>query len=340
MHTSDFSYQLPRELIAQRPLRPRDSSRLLVFNREKNCTDHHTFHEIVKFLSPGDVLVLNETKVMPARLHAKKIPTGGAVELLLLERTGERIWEVIVGGSGVKPGLKLQVVGGPEVLVLEDAGKTKRIVQFTEPISALLNEVGEMPLPPYIQTPLEDADEYQTVYAKKPGSAAAPTAGLHFTKRLLAEIHEMGVQIAKITLHVGLDTFAPVTANSTLDHQIHQEWCHVSDETAELINQASTLGKRVFAVGTTSVRTLETAARGAPSDKVIKPFDGYTSLYILPGYSFSIVDAIITNFHLPQSTLLMMISAFAGRERLLKLYQTAIDLKYRFYSFGDAMLIL
>jgi S-adenosylmethionine:tRNA ribosyltransferase-isomerase len=294
----------------------------------------------LNFLSPKDVLVLNETKVIPARLHATKIPSGGAVEILLLERISERTWDVIVGGSGIRVGMGLKIRGGPEALIVKDLGKAKRIVEFKDPISKNLENIGEMPLPPYIHTPIETADEYQTIYASEPGSVAAPTAGLHFTERLLGQIQGLGTQIAKVTLHVGLDTFAPVTEEYPISHQIHQEWCRVSDETARMINEASSSGGRVIAVGTTCVRTLETAAQGSPSDQVMSPYDGYTSLYILPGYSFRAVDSIITNFHLPQSTLLMMISAFIGRKTLLKLYEEAISLTYRFYSFGDAMVIL
>lgn len=340
MRTSDFSYQLPPELIAQRPVRPRDSSRLLVFERETNETSHHLFHELPKFLSSKDVLVLNETKVIPARLHATKLPSGGSVEILLLERISERTWEVIVGGSGVRTELRLQIQGGPEASIVEDLGKAKRIVEFTEPISKNLENIGEMPLPPYIHTPIETAEEYQTIFARNPGSAAAPTAGLHFTDRLLANIQRQGIQIAKVTLHVGLDTFAPVKEKFPENHQIHQEWCRVSDQAARAINRASSSGGRVIAVGTTCVRALETASQGCSSDQIICPYDSYTSLYILPGYPFNVVDSIITNFHLPQSTLLMMISAFTGRNKLLKLYEEAISLKYRFYSFGDAMLIV
>jgi S-adenosylmethionine:tRNA ribosyltransferase-isomerase len=340
VRTSDFSYRLPPELIAQRPIRPRDSSRLLVFNRKTNETRHQEFHEIIEFLSPKDVLVLNETKVIPARLNATKIPSGGAVEILLLERSHERTWDVIVGGRGVGVGMRLKIRGGPEALVIKDSGKAKRQIKFSEPISKNLEKIGEMPTPPYIHAPIESVDEYQTIYACEPGSAAAPTAGLHFTNRLFDQIQGLGTQIAKVTLHVGLDTFAPVNEEAPTDHQIHQEWCRVSEETARTINEASSAGGRIIAVGTTSVRTLETASGGTSSGQTILPFEGYTSLYILPGYSFKVVDSIITNFHLPQSTLIMMISAFTGRKTLMKLYKQAISLKYRFYSFGDAMFIL
>ena len=340
MRTSDFTYHLPEELIAQRPIRPRDSSRLLIFNRATGEIKHQVFRDVTKFLSAGDILVLNETRVLPARLHAKKIPSGGSVEILLLSRLSERIWEVIVGGRRVRSGLRLKIVGGPEVTILKEVGKGKRVVEFAEPIFNKLEEIGAMPLPPYIHTPLRKQDEYQTIFARVPGSSAAPTAGLHFTDNLLSEIRNMDVFIAKVTLHVGLDTFAPVSEDSPHNHPIHQEWCQVTKDAAELINQVSFSGGRVIAIGTTSVRTLETAARSVQGKTTIHPFEGFTGLYILPGYRFKAVDSIITNFHLPKSTLLMMLSAFTGREKMIELYQEAIRRKYRFYSFGDAMFIL
>ncbi|MCK5646956.1 MAG: tRNA preQ1(34) S-adenosylmethionine ribosyltransferase-isomerase QueA [Anaerolineales bacterium] len=339
MRTSDFNYHLPEELIAQRPIRPRDSSRLLIFNRATGEIKHQVFRDVTKFLSAGDILVLNETRVLPARLHAKKIPSGGSVEILLLNRLSERIWEVIVGGRRVRSGLRLQIAGGPELTILKEAGKGKRIVEFAEPILDKLEEIGVMPLPPYIHTPLREQDEYQTIFARVPGSSAAPTAGLHFTDNLLNEIRNMDVTIAKVTLHVGLDTFAPVSEDSPHNHPIHQEWCQVTKDAAEMINQVSSSGGRVIAIGTTSVRTLETAARSTHGKTTIHPYEGHTGLYILPGYRFKAVDSIITNFHLPKSTLLMMLSAFTGREKMIELYEEAIRRKYRFYSFGDAMFI-
>lgn len=340
MFTSDFSYHLPPELIAQRPVRPRDSSRLLVFDRQSGEATHQIFRQLPSFLSEKDVLVLNETKVLPARLRGTKIHTGGAVEVLLLHRVKDRVWEVIVGGRGLKPGVQIQVDDGPEAVILEDLGGSGRLLEFNDPISDKLSHLGEMPTPPYIRSPIENADEYQTIFAHVPGSAAAPTAGLHFTDRLINHVRELGTKIAKVTLHIGLDTFAPVTEKSPVDHQIHREWCQVDEEAAHCINEARSSGGRVVAVGTTSVRTLETAAQGASGTSTVDPYKGHTSLFILPGYAFQAVDAIITNFHLPQSTLIMMISAFTGRETLLKIYEEAIKLKYRFYSFGDAMLIL
>lgn len=340
MRTSDFSYHLPPDRIAQRPVRPRDSSRLLIYDRRQNETSHHVFHELPTFLQTDDVIVLNETKVIPARIKARKIPSGGKVEILLLQRIGECKWEVIVGGKGVHAGLRLDIPGGPDATVEQVLFKSKRILKFDHPILDHLEEIGEMPLPPYIQKPIRRPSEYQTIFARHLGSAAAPTAGLHFTDRLLQQINEMGVQTARVTLHIGLDTFAPVTEDTPQEHRIHKELCRVSEDAVDKIRKAKTVGGRIIAVGTTVVRALETASKGCPTEKVICPYDGYTSLYILPGYDFKIVDSVITNFHLPRSTLLMMISAFTGRKKLLELYRDAIDRNYRFYSFGDAMLIL
>jgi len=340
VQTSDFDYDLPKEFIAQRPADPRDSSRLLILHRQTGKIEHHIFHEIIGHLSPDDVLVLNETRVIPARLRARKIPTGGAVEVLLLRQTALQTWIAIVGGRGIHPEQKLQILGGPQAEILEDLGESRRLIRFDEPIYGQLDGIGEMPTPPYIHTPLQSPNEYQTVFAEIPGSAAAPTAGLHFTPSLLEGIHAKGIQIVKVILHIGLDTFAPVTSTNPLQHSIHKEWCQVTPEAASIINQASQKGGRVIAVGTTTVRTLETAARQARNHERVHPFNGDTDLFILPGHQFRSIDAMITNFHLPRSTLLMMVSAFAGRERMLELYQQAMDANYRFYSFGDAMLIL
>ena len=340
MQTSDFDYDLPKEFIAQRPVDPRDSSRLLVFHRATNRIEHRIFHEIIEYLSPEDVLVLNETRVIPARLRARKIPTGGAVEVLLLRRANHQTWIALVGGKGVHPKQKLQILDGPKAEVLEDLGESRRLIQFDESISDQLDAIGEMPVPPYIHTPLQSPYEYQTVFAETPGSAAAPTAGLHFTAELLGTIRARDVQIVKVLLHIGLDTFAPVTATNPLDHAIHKEWCQVSTEAVPIINRADKTGGRVIAVGTTTVRTLETASFQAEKDQRVGTFNGDTDLFILPGYRFRVTDAMVTNFHLPRSTLLMMVSAFAGRERILEIYQQAMEANYRFYSFGDAMLIL
>jgi S-adenosylmethionine:tRNA ribosyltransferase-isomerase len=349
MKTSDFDYVLPESSIAQTPAEPRDSSRLLVLHRATGEIKHRMFRDIGDYLHPGDLLVLNQTRVIPARIYARK-ETGGRVELLLLRLRDELTWEALVGGKGLRVGKSMKVEDGPQVEIVEILDGSERLVKFSEPIEPYFSTVGHVPLPPYIHEKLTDPERYQTVYARQPGSAAAPTAGLHFTPRLLEELQAQGVKIAYVTLHVGLDTFAPVTEASPEEHVIHSEWCDLSQETAELINKTKQGGGRVVAVGTTSVRTLESAANlqsptlaphaSAGVSNQISPFVGPTSLYILPGYQFKVVDAMITNFHLPKSTLLMLVSAFAGRERILETYQTAVQEGYRFYSFGDAMLIL
>lgn len=340
MNTSDFDYHLPPSSIAQTPLEPRDSSRLLVLHRDTGALEHRIFRELGEYLHPNDLLVLNQTRVIPARIYARK-ETGGRVELLLLRRRDLLRWEALVGGKGLRVGSKVRVQDGPEAVILEFLDGAERLLLFTEPIEPYFPKVGHVPLPPYIHEELKDPERYQTVYAREPGSAAAPTAGLHFTPRLLDELQGMGVKIAYVTLHVGLDTFAPVTEDNPEEHKIHTEWCELPQETADAINQARAAGGRVIAVGTTSVRTLETAASlNTDHCSLITAFTGPTSLYILPGYQFKLVDAMITNFHLPKSTLLMLVSAFAGREKILETYQTAICEGYRFYSFGDAMFIV
>lgn len=344
MKTSDFDYHLPESSIAQTPLEPRDSSRLLVLKRETRNLEHGTphlehriFREIGEYLRPNDLLVLNQTRVIPARIFARK-ETGGRVELLLLRRRDEVTWEALVGGKGLRVGKKVRVEEqGPIAEILEVLNGSQRLIRFSEPIEPYFPKVGHVPLPPYIHEELKDPERYQTVYAREPGSAAAPTAGLHFTPRLMDELQSMGVKFAYVTLHVGLDTFAPVTEDDPAEHKIHTEWCELPQETADAINQTREAGGRVIAVGTTSVRTLETAAN---YQLPITSYSGPTSLYILPGYQFKIVDAMITNFHLPKSTLIMLVSAFAGRENILQAYEIAVQKGYRFYSFGDAMLIL
>jgi S-adenosylmethionine:tRNA ribosyltransferase-isomerase len=344
MKTSDFDYHLPESCIAQTPLEPRDSSRLLVLNRGTGTLEHRVFSQIGDYLDPGDLLVLNQTRVIPARIFARK-PTGGKVELLLLRRRDRLTWECLVGGKGLRVGSTVTVIDGPEVEIVEMLNGAERLVRFAEPIEPYFPKVGNVPLPPYIHEKLDDPERYQTVYASEPGSAAAPTAGLHFTPRLLDELRAKGVKITYVTLHVGLDTFAPVTEDDPSTHRIHTEWCQVSQETAEAVNQTRANGGRILAAGTTSVRTLETVGTkvqeaGMPPNSQVSPFTGPTSLFILPGYEFKLVDAMITNFHLPRSTLLMLVSAFAGREKIIATYETAIREGYRFYSFGDAMLIL
>lgn len=338
--TTDFDYDLPVEYIAQTPIEPRDAARLLVLGRETGEMQHVIFRQVGDFLKAGDVLVLNETRVIPARLYGRKIPTGGKIEVLLLRRQDALTWEAWVGGKGLVAGRQIEIEQGPVGEILAVLDGPRRLLRFAEPIETSLERSGHVPLPPYIQTPLADPHRYQTVYARQPGSAAAPTAGLHFTPELLARLQAQGIQFAQVTLHVGLDTFAPVTEADPQEHTIHTEWCQVPEAAAAAINQAHSDGGRVVAVGTTSVRTLESAAQRAGPGQVVGAFEGPTSLFILPGYRFRAVEALITNFHLPRSTLIMLVSAFAGRERVLAAYQAARTQGYRFYSFGDAMLIL
>ena len=338
MQASDFDYHLPGSSIAQTPIEPRDSSRLLVLHRDTGKLEHKIFREIGEYLRLNDLLVLNQTRVIPARIYARK-STGGRIELLLLRREDELTWQCLVGGKGIRVATKIQVEDGPQAEIVKVLNGSERLIRFVEPIEPYFPRIGNVPLPPYIHEKLNDPERYQTVYAREPGSAAAPTAGLHFTPRLLDELQKQGIKVAYVTLHVGLDTFAPVTEENPQEHKIHTEWCELNQETANLINQTKGSGGRVIAVGTTSVRTLESAAI-ENSDSRTSAFIGHTSLYILPGYQFQIVDAMITNFHLPKSTLIMLVSAFAGRERILSAYEIAIEAGYRFYSFGDAMLIL
>jgi len=337
---SDFYFELPRELIAQDPLEDRSSSRLLVLDKETGAVSHHRFREIVQFLRSGDCLVLNNTKVIPARLLGVKEGTGAGVEVLLLKRREEDIWEALVKpGKKCRPGARLSFgegLLGAEVLETVEEGN--RLIKFSYDgiFEEVLDRLGEMPLPPYITHKLQDRNRYQTVYAKYEGSAAAPTAGLHFTRELLDQIEAKGVQIAYVTLHVGLGTFRPVKEENVLAHHMHSEYFQVSEEAAELINGTRAKGGRVVCVGTTSCRTVESAAdeRG-----VVHPGSGNTEIFIYPGYQFKIMDALITNFHLPESTLVMLVSALAGRENVLNAYEEAIREKYRFFSFGDCMFV-
>lgn len=335
MKTSDFDYHLPESSIAQTPVEPRDSSRLLVLHRQTGDVEHKTFRDIRDYLKAGDLLVLNQTRVIPARIFARKV-TGGRVELLLLRRRDLLRWEALVGGKGLRVGSKVRVEGGPEATILEFLDGAERLLFFSEPIEPYFPKIGNVPLPPYIHEKLTDPERYQTVFSKEVGSAAAPTAGLHFTPQLLDEIQTMGVKLAYVTLHVGLDTFAPVNEDDPEEHKIHSEWCELPPQTADLINETKQSGGRVIAVGTTSVRTLESAIVGRD---IISSYVGATTLFILPGYQFKVVDAMITNFHLPKSTLIMLVSAFAGQEKILETYSLAIKEGYRFYSFGDAMFI-
>lgn len=342
MRTSDFDYDLPVNFIAQTPLEKRDHSRLLVLYRQTGQIKHTVFKEIGEFLKEGDILVVNETRVIPGRLFARKLPGGGRVEILLLRRVDKLTWEAIVGGKGLKIGRQLDIEArqpGERSLnaVIEAVMEgSERLIRFDRPIDTIFSQIGHVPLPPYIHTRLDDPERYQTIYAKTEGSAAAPTAGLHFTAELIHQLQTRGVQFASVTLHVGLDTFAPVNEDDPEEHKIHTEWCRITQETADQINQAKGKGGRVIAVGTTSVRTLESAATNGK----IAAFEGPTSLFILPGYKYKLIDGMITNFHLPRSTLIMLVSAFTGRERILTTYEVAKHEGYRFYSFGDAMLII
>lgn len=340
MKVTDFDYELPEELIAQHPVEPRDTSRLMLLDKVTGEVSHRAhFYDIVDEVSDGDVLVFNDTKVIPARLYGQREGSGGKVEVLLLTPCGENRWECLV-----KPGKKCpigQVIAFDERLkgtVIDKTSFGGRIVEFAcdGVFDDVIQEIGEMPLPPYIHEKLEDKDRYQTVYADKKGSAAAPTAGLHFTPELLEKLRAKGVTLAFLTLHVGLGTFRPVSAEDIEDHEMHSEYYVVTEETANTINKARRDGKRIIAVGTTSVRTLESATG---DDGVLKAGHGWTNIFIYPGYTYKMVDALITNFHLPQSTLLMLISALAGREHCLAAYKEAVKEKYRFFSFGDAMFI-
>ena len=336
---SDYFYELPEAQIAQTPAEPRDSSRLLVYDRATGKSEDRIFRDIKEYLRPGDVLVINNTKVLPARLFAYT-ENGGRVEVLLLKRHDLNTWEVLVRpGKKAKPGVRLTVSEELSLTVLDRTETGERIVEFRFDgvFEDILSRVGSMPLPLYIHEKLKDKDRYQTVYCKTDGSAAAPTAGLHFTKQLLAEIEAMGVQVAEVLLHVGLGTFRPVKEEDLTNHVMHSEFYRVDERAAEIVNAAKREGRRVIAVGTTSVRTLETVA---DENGFLRPCNGDTSIFIYPPYRFKCVDALITNFHLPESTLIMLVSAFMGRERCLALYKQAVENKYRFFSFCDAMMIV
>ena len=338
MKLSDFMYDLPEARIAQTPVEPRDHSRLMVIHRDTGAIEHRHFYDIIDYLNPGDCLVINETKVIPARLYGER-PTGGAVEVLLLKQLGPKRWETLVRpGKKLKPGAEVLFGDGRlKCRVLETTDVGGRIVEFEcdGSFEAALDALGEMPLPPYIHEKLQDRDRYQTVYAKQDGSAAAPTAGLHFTPGLMDRIRARGVDIVPVLLHVGLGTFRPVKVENIEEHEMHSEYFEVTPEAADRVNAARARGGRIIAVGTTSVRTLESAAEGG---KLVSK-RGDTNIFIKPGYRFQLVDALITNFHLPGSTLIMLVSALWDRERILEAYKTAVENEYRFFSFGDAMLI-
>ena len=340
LRTSDYYFDLPQELIAQDPLADRSSSRLLVLNKQTGEREHHSFKEIIQYLHEGDCLVLNNTKVIPARLFGTKEETGAVIEVLLLKRREKDVWETLVKpGKKAKPGTKLVFGDGAlkaEVLDIVEEGN--RLIQFYYDgiWEEILDGLGEMPLPPYITHKLQDKNRYQTVYAKYEGSAAAPTAGLHFTPELLQEIEAKGICLAYVTLHVGLGTFRPVKVDNVKEHHMHSEYYQVTQEAADVINETKKRGKRVICVGTTSCRTIESAA---DENGIVQPGCDNTEIFIYPGYSFKVLDCLITNFHLPESTLLMLVSALAGREHVLDAYKEAVEERYRFFSFGDAMLI-
>lgn len=340
MKTSDFYFDLPQELIAQDPLEDRSASRLLHLDKTTGAIEHTNFKHVLDFLKPGDCLVINDTKVIPARLYGHKVDTGAVIELLLLKRRENDIWETLVKpGKKARPGAVISFGDGlltGKILDIVEEGN--RLIQFSYEgiFEEILDQLGEMPLPPYITHKLQDKNRYQTVYAKHEGSAAAPTAGLHFTEELLQQVKEMGVNIAHVTLHVGLGTFRPVKVEDVTDHHMHSEFYVVEPEQAELINQTKKNGGRVIAVGTTSCRTLESAT---DENGILQAKSGWTEIFIYPGYSFKMIDGLITNFHLPESTLLMLVSALAGKEHIMAAYEEAVKERYRFFSFGDAMFI-
>ena len=340
MKKSDFYFDLPEELIAQTPLAQRDASRLMCLDRQTGEIEHRHFRELKDMLRPGDCLVLNDSRVLPARLMGER-STGGAVEVVLLRDLGEGRWECLTRpGKKTRPGTELSFGGGKlTATVAEVAEGGNRLIDFhySGIFLEILEQLGKMPLPPYIKAELEDQERYQTVYSKELGSAAAPTAGLHFTKELLAEIEAMGVLVKFVTLHVGLGTFRPVKAEDIEDHEMHSEYCIIPEDTAKAVTETKRRGGRVVAVGTTSCRTLESFAA---ADGSLQAGGGWTNIFIYPGYTFKCVDALVTNFHLPESTLIMLVSALAGRESILHAYQTAVEERYRFFSFGDAMLII
>ena len=340
MKTADFDYDLPQELIAQDPLEQRDSSRLLILDKETGERTHKIFHDIIDYLHEGDCLVINNTKVIPARLIGEREGTGGKVEVLLLKRRSDNVWETLVKpGKKARPGMRLSFGGGllhAEVQEVVDEGNRLIRFEYEGIFEEILDQLGQMPLPPYITHQLKDKNRYQTVYAKYEGSAAAPTAGLHFTEELLKQIRAKGVKIARVTLHVGLGTFRPVKVEDVTEHHMHTEFYHVSEEAADIINETKKQGGRVICVGTTSCRTIESAA---DDQGIVHATEGDTDIFIYPGYQFKVLDCLITNFHLPESTLLMLVSALAGKENIMAAYREAVEMRYRFFSFGDAMFI-
>ena len=340
MKTSDFNYQLPEELIAQTPLERRDGSRLLCLDKVTGAMEHRHFYDLPEYLRPGDCLVMNDSRVLPARLMGHRVPGGGVCEVLLLTDKGDGVWECLVRpGRKLRPGAEISFGNGELTATVEaEIEGGNRLVRFHYDgiFLEVLERLGEMPLPPYIKEKLADSERYQTVYSRELGSAAAPTAGLHFTRELLDKIAAQGVKLAYVTLHVGLGTFRPVKEDDVLDHEMHSEFCMVPEETARIITETKCAGGRVISVGTTSCRTLESFAN---PDGTMDPRSGWTNIFIYPGYKFKCIDALVTNFHLPESTLIMLVSALAGRENILNAYRTAVEERYRFFSFGDAMFI-
>lgn len=354
MNVADFDFDLPAHFIAQTPIERRDASRLMRLDRATGAVTHHIFSDIVDMLAANDVLVLNNTRVIPARLQAHKAETGGRAEILLLKQLDDLRWNVLVGGRNIRAGARLDLTGSDIACkVVQELDQAQRVIKFSRPVGELLVDLGEMPLPPYINVKLDDGERYQTVYSEIDGSVAAPTAGLHFTPELLVRLKYKGVKLATCTLHIGLDSFQPLRVDRVEDHKIHSEFAVLDQANAKIINDGKLAGGRIIAVGTTSARTLETAALIVVKDKreenapefekrtsrPVSAIKGDTNLFIYPGYKWRAVDAMITNFHLPKSTLLMMLSAFAGRESLLSAYEIAKQMRYRFYSFGDAMFV-
>lgn len=340
LHTKDFDFDLPQELIAQTPIEPRDASRLMVLDKKTGAVEHRHFYDIVEYLNPGDCLVLNNSRVLPARIYGIKKDTGAHVEFLLLKNCGNNVWEALAGpGKRAKVGAEFSFEGSAmtcEVIEVKPDGN--RLIRFhcDGNFFAELDKIGQMPLPPYIKEKLRDKERYQTVYSKEEGSAAAPTAGLHFTPELLEKIRAKGVEIAFVTLHVGLGTFRPVKEDEIEDHPMHSEFCIIPEETARMVNETKANGGRVICIGTTSCRTVESFA---DADGTLRAQSGWTDIFIYPGYQFKCMDALVTNFHLPESTLIMLVSALAGREHILNAYKIAVENRYRFFSFGDAMFI-
>ncbi|MBN1316317.1 MAG: tRNA preQ1(34) S-adenosylmethionine ribosyltransferase-isomerase QueA [Anaerolineales bacterium] len=351
MKTASFDYDLPQDRIAQVPVEPRDSAKLMVLNRQTGQIDHKIFKDLTDYVQPGDMMVFNNTRVIPARLFSRKVATGGRIELLLLDQIGPQTWRTLVGGRRVRPGTVLELLNHQDensgvLAEIKEIEKGKGLIEFRQPASKWLAALGHTPLPPYIRNYTGNPARYQTIYAKEEGSAAAPTAGLHFTGDLLLELREKGVRFGYVTLQIGLDTFKPIKEDDIEGHIIHTEWAQLRPDTARMINETKLAGGKVIAVGTTSVRTLESAAIKSACDnnscgwQTVSAFEGATDLYITPGYDFRVVDTLVTNFHLPRSTLIVLVSAFSSLETIKRAYARAIELDYRFYSFGDAMLIL